>query len=70
MMPIHLPQPSSEERSRLLSVGAFQSRALDRLYQRRTAVENLIQALEAYVKCKQDGLAPCLEPFTVERKCS
>ena len=44
-MPIALPAPSSAERIRLLSVDAIRRRALERLYERKDAVEDLIRSL-------------------------
>jgi len=64
-----LPHASTEERSRLLSMDLIRSRALDRLYQRRAAVENLISALEDYQKSREARMAQCTS-FSSVRKCS
>ena len=64
-----LPHASTEERSRLLSMDLIRSRALDRLYQRRAAVENLICALEDYQKSREARMALCIS-FSSVRKCS
>lgn len=48
MMPITLPAPSSVERNRPISSDAVRKRALQRLYRRRAAVEDLIRSLETY----------------------
>jgi hypothetical protein len=66
--PIVLPLTSSEERSRLLSMDLIRSRALDRLHQRRAAVENLISALEDYRKSREARLAHCTG-ISSRRKC-
>jgi hypothetical protein len=63
-----LPHASTEERSRLLSMDLIRSRALDRLYRRRVAVENLINALEDYQKSREERLAHCTS-FSSRRKC-
>ena len=51
--PIVIPSAFSTDRRRLLSVNIIRSRALDRLYQRRAAVENLIRSLEDYQRVRQ-----------------
>lgn len=48
MTPVALPAPSSAERYRRLSADALRQRALDRLYERKDALQNLIAALERY----------------------
>ena len=67
--PIIRPSVSTEERSRLLSMDLIRSRALDRLYQRREAVQNLIGALEDYQKSREARMAQCIS-FSSVRKCS
>jgi hypothetical protein len=57
---ITLPHASTEERSRLLSMDLIRGRALDRLYERRDAVQNLICALEDYQKSREARLAQCI----------
>jgi hypothetical protein len=48
MMPITLPRPSRVERSRPILSDIVRTRALERLYRRRTAVDDLIRSLENY----------------------
>jgi hypothetical protein len=57
---IVLPPPSSPERSRLLSVDLIRRRALDRLYRRRFAVEELIHSLEEYQLARVDVPGECV----------
>jgi len=57
---IILPPPSSPERSRLLSVDHIRRRALERLYRRRFAVEELIRSLEDYQVAQEDIPAECV----------
>ena len=52
-----LPHTFTEERSRLLSMDLIRSRALDRLYQRRDGVQNVIRALEGYQKSREARMA-------------
>jgi len=70
-MPIALAPPSSSsaERIRLLSVDAIRRRALERLYQRRDAVEDLIRSLEGYKQCHKVCAAACID-FSAARECS
>lgn len=69
MMPlVLLPPPNSAERSRLLSVNHIRERALERLYARREAVDDLIRSLENYQSHNSDE-EECLE-FKAGRKCS
>ena len=64
-----LPHTSTEERSRLLSRDLIRNRALDRLYQRRDGVQNLIRALEDYQESREARMAQCVS-FSSVRKCS
>lgn len=57
---IALPRTISTERTRILATDSIRQRALDRLYERREAVQNLISALEAYQESRQARLAQCL----------
>lgn len=57
---IILPPPSSPERSRLLSVDHIRRRALERLYRRRFAVEELIRSLEDYQIAQEDVPGECI----------
>jgi hypothetical protein len=72
LMPIiHLPHPDSAERSRLLVVDEMRKRALERLYAKRTAIEDLIQSLESYQRSQGAPMAECREfTSTSGRKCS
>jgi len=64
-----LPHTSTEERSRLLSMDLIRNRALDRLYQRRDGVQNLIRALEDYQESREARMAHRIS-FSSLRKCS
>jgi hypothetical protein len=68
-MPITLPAPSSAERARLLSVDVIRRRALERLYERRDAVEDLIRSLEGYEQCHKVCAAECIK-LNAARMCS
>ena len=68
-MPIALPAPSSAERIRMLSVGVIRRRALERLYERREAVEDLIRSLEDYKQCYKVCAAERID-FSAAQKCS
>lgn len=63
---IILPPPSSPERSRLLSVDHIRRRALERLYRRRYAVEELIRSLEDYQIAQEDVPGECISLQTVQ----
>jgi hypothetical protein len=69
MATISLPTSNSSERSRILAVDLMRRRALDRLYERRAAVETLIQSLEDYQKIRDARLTQSVD-FTAARKCS
>lgn len=60
-MPIPLPLPSSAERYRRLCVDTLRQQALDRLYERRSALENLIGALEDYQRAQEVRRAHCID---------
>jgi hypothetical protein len=55
-----LPPVCSSERNRLLSADSIRRRALERLYERRETVENLIIALEGYQRARETRLAQCI----------
>jgi hypothetical protein len=57
---IVLPPPASPERSRLLSVDLIRRRALERLYRRRFAVEELIHSLEEYQLARENVPGECI----------
>ena len=69
MTPIALPSPNSNERSRLLSMDAVRRRALERLYERKMAVEDLIRSLEDYQRCREESAVVSVS-FSAARKCS
>ena len=54
---IALPRAFTGERSRLLSMDSIRNHALDRLYERREAVQNVIRALEDYQESRKARLA-------------
>jgi hypothetical protein len=66
---IALPHASTEERSRLLSMDLIRGRALERLYERHEAVQNLICALEDYQQSRAERMAQCIS-FSSLPKCS
>ena len=66
---LNLPASDSAERSRLLCVSYLRERALQRLYARRDAVDDLIRSLENYNQARENPMSECLE-FNSERKCS
>ncbi len=68
-MTIVLPAPSSAERIRLMSVDVIRRRALERLYERREVVEDLIRSLEGYEQCHKVCAAERID-FSAARKCS
>ena len=63
--------PSSpEERNRLVLANLIRERALERLYERRAAVEDLIRSLEDYQQCGHARhRAECIE-LTAAGRCS
>ena len=69
MMPMILPSPTSSERSRAVSVNVLRRQALERLYRRREAVENLIRSLEMYKDVRAGDRAVCVN-ISVARKSS
>lgn len=69
MMPILLPTADASERSRLLAVDLIRRRALERLYERRVAVETLIQSLEDYQRVREARVARPIA-LSAARKCS
>jgi len=57
MMPITFPRPSSVEPDRLISSDIVRTRALERLYRRRTALDDLMRSLESYQRTPAIDLA-------------
>jgi hypothetical protein len=68
-MPIALVSSFSADRVRASFTDDIRRRALERLYERRDAVEDLIRSLEGYEQCHNARRAACIE-FTGARKCS
>ena len=64
---LSLSRPDSAERSRLLAADEMRKRALERLYARRAAVKDLIQALEGYQRLQDTSITECLG-FRTERE--
>jgi hypothetical protein len=52
-----IPSAFSADRRRLLSMNVIRRRALDRLYQRRAAVDGLIRSLEDYQRMREIRVA-------------
>lgn len=50
-----VPQAATLERNLLIPGDFIRRRALDRLYERKAAVEDLIQALECYERSMRSG---------------
>ncbi len=65
MSPQFLPVPGSDERSRRLTIDSVRRRALERLYLRLTAVDELILSLETYA-----AQGPIRAPISVLEKSS
>lgn len=70
MTPLMLPSPASEQRSRSLAVHLLRRQALERLYRRREAVDDLIRSLEAYQRESPAQRPRCLDISAAARKCS
>jgi hypothetical protein len=64
-----LPEAASAERSRLIPGDFIRRRALERLYERKAAVEDLIRSLEIYERSKGKSAGECV-PFIARQKCS
>jgi hypothetical protein len=64
-----LPAAASIERSHLIPDDFIRHRALERLYKRRAAVEDLIRSLEGYERATQPKVGECV-PFNALPKCS
>jgi hypothetical protein len=54
MLTLSLPESPAAERQRSLRVTSLRMQALERLYQRRAAVDNLISAFERYQDHRAD----------------
>jgi hypothetical protein len=64
-----LPAVASIERTRLIPADFIRRRALDRLYERKAAVEDLIRSLEVYERSTNLHPGECV-PFSGPLKCS
>jgi hypothetical protein len=64
-----IPAAASLERSRLIPNDFIRRRALERLYQRKAAVEDLIRSLEGYERTTHPKTGECI-PFNALEKCS
>jgi hypothetical protein len=60
-LPITLPAPSTAERYSRLSVDDLRQQALLRLYERRSALQTLIGALEEYERSRDSRRAQCID---------
>jgi hypothetical protein len=69
MTPLMLPSPASIERTRGFAVDSLRRQALQRLYRRRDAVDDLIRSLENYQRASTARHATSLD-ISVGRKCS
>jgi hypothetical protein len=65
---ILLPTSSSADRSRLISSDFIRSRTLERLYERKAAVEELIRSLEDYQRVNSPQTIDPIE-FSEPLKC-
>jgi hypothetical protein len=63
-MPIHAVADAGRRNS-----DEVRRRALERLYMRKAAVDELILSLQNYEKIRQSK-TPCVIPFSAARKCS
>ncbi|HXK03213.1 MAG TPA: hypothetical protein VMS37_12480 [Verrucomicrobiae bacterium] len=60
---------SYHQRSRTSASDAIRRRALERLYERRETLNELIDTLQRYQEERRRLLAPCID-ISVARKCS
>ncbi|MBS1854316.1 MAG: hypothetical protein JST11_03040 [Acidobacteria bacterium] len=61
--------PSLSQRASNRGSDEIRIRALERLYERRAAVDELIESLENYQRARTGHTAMCV-PFTAAQKCS
>jgi hypothetical protein len=66
MQVVLLPRADSAERFRRLAVAEMRRDALDRLYAKRAAVDDLIRSLESYQRAGAPPSGECIE-FTAAR---
>jgi hypothetical protein len=64
-----IPSAASIERSRLIPDDFIRRRALERLYERKAAVEDLIRSLEGYERTTHPKMGECVS-FNAPLKCS
>ena len=64
-----LPMTTPTIRDRNSGIDAVRRRALERLYERRAAVDELIESLEIYQRCHANQRAVCIS-FNEMPKCS
>jgi len=64
-----LPMTTPTIRDRNSGTDAIRRRALERLYERRAAVDELIESLEIYQRCHDSQRAVCIS-FSEMPKCS
>jgi len=67
---LSLPPTCSGERNRLLVMDSVRRRALERLYERREAVQDLITALEGYQQSREARLAQAVSCATTRMSLS
>ena len=63
------PIPDTATTARKTDSDAMRRRALERLYERKAAVDHLIQSLEIYQRCRAEQSTPALA-LTALPKCS
>jgi hypothetical protein len=68
MTHLMLPSPASEQ-TREFAVASLRRQALQRLYRRRDAVDDLIRSLENYQRASTARHATC-QDISARRKCS
>jgi hypothetical protein len=61
--------PTKRENNSVIAGEFVRRRALDRLYERRAIVEELIRSLECYQRMNRRQPGKCV-PFIAQRKCS
>ena len=64
-----LPIPATSPRARKTASDAMRQRALERLYERKAAVDHLIESLECYQRCRAVRSTPGI-PLTAMPRCS
>lgn len=67
-MTIPIPAPNTVERRRKIPSALIRRRALERLYERRAAVEDLIASLERYERANGPCSGACVQFTSFSRK--